>query len=189
MSTNRSSGSSSLPWSIIALIGLVGYVMNKKKMEQNRARAEGLRSEAGSAATVDSGSPGSSPGGRGPRGAGPARRPEGRGRRGSSQPGPERGAGPVRGPGPRGRPARPRRRPSRVRLPPGHVHRRGRATVVRRERADRDRRRADSETDEDDPDVSPHPATHTATTSKDGQPVVTRLDSRDSPTDGGAHRA
>ncbi len=37
---------------IIALIGLVGYVMNKKKMEQNRARAEGLRSEAGSAATV-----------------------------------------------------------------------------------------------------------------------------------------
>jgi FtsZ-interacting cell division protein ZipA len=36
---------------IIALIGLVGYVMNKKKREQNRVRAEGLRDEAGAAAT------------------------------------------------------------------------------------------------------------------------------------------
>jgi FtsZ-interacting cell division protein ZipA len=174
---------------IIALIGLVGYVMNKKKMEQNRARAESLRSEAGSAATVI------------PEAQVRAREAEARAERArlDAQKAEEDAARANQTLS-----AEQAQYEDRVReadrLDPAVDHRASDyhpdTSTAEVEQPSYDAggrietdKENDNETDEDDPDTHPatHP-THTVTTSADGQPIVTRVDSRDQPTDG-AHRA
>ena len=168
---------------IIALIGLVGFVMTKKQREQNRARAGGLRSEAGAAATEI------------PAAQVRAREAEARAERTrlEAQKAEEDAARANQALS-----AEQARYEDRVReadrLDPDVDHRApdyhpdtSPAEVEQPSYDASGRIEPDSETDKDDPPA--HPATHTATTTADGQPIVTRLDSRDRPTDGGAHRA
>jgi len=172
---------------IIALIGLLGFVMNKKKMERNRARAGGLRSEAGAAATEI------------PAAQVRAREAEARAERVrlEAQKAEEEAA--------RANQAlstEQARYEDRVReadrLDPDVDHRardyQPDTSTAEVEQPSYDaggRIESEHDSDQDDPTTHPttHPATHTATTNKDGQPVVTRLDPSDRPTDGGAHRA
>jgi len=172
---------------IIALIAILGYVLNKKKMEQNRARAEGLRSEAGSTATVI------------PEAQVRAREAEARAERArlDAQKAEEDAARANQSLS-----AEQARYEDRVReadrLDPDVDHRardyQPDTSTAEVEQTSYDaggRIESDDDSDQDDPTTHPttHPATHTATTNKDGQPVVTRLDPSDRPTDGGAHRA
>jgi FtsZ-interacting cell division protein ZipA len=168
---------------IIALIGVAGYVMNKKKTEQNRARAEDLRSEASSAATEL------------PEAQVRAREAEARAERARLD---AQKAEDDAAQANQALSAEQAQYEDRVReadrLDPDVDHRASDyspdTSTAEVEQPSYDaggRIETDDGTDNDDP--ATHPATHTATTGADGQPIVTRIDSRDRPADGGSHRA